>query len=215
MKLLGFVFLAALVPALGCGVAEGELEQVEAREQVGTQEQALTRRLTATPANVEILRFGCYDESSPPRLRANCLSAENTLEGSRLNTPCKRAVGANDIEVGTAVGSSCDWNGQCVDFVKGMARDFRSTPNWLQGDNVVASGTANPGDAVATFSGGRYDMGHTGIFMSYLRNDAGAIVGFRMADQNWGVRAVTKHEFRKTSSGKLDADIYYFVRVTE
>ncbi len=85
-KVLGFALVAALAPAIGCGGAEGELEQVQAQEQLGSQEQALTHRLTATPANVEILRFGCYDENSPPRLRWDCLAAEKTRDGSHLNT---------------------------------------------------------------------------------------------------------------------------------
>lgn len=213
-KVLGFAFLAALAPLIGCGGAEGGLEEVQAQEQLGSQEQALTHRLVATPANVEILRFGCYDGSSPPRLRWDCLDAAKTSDGSHLNTQCKRQVGANDVEIGTWLGY-CYWGGQCVDFVKGMSRDHRQTAQWIQGDNVIAAGTANPGDIIATFSGGQYNGGHVGVFMSYLRNDAGAIIGFRMADQNWGVQAATKHEFYRTSSGKLDADIYYFVRVND
>jgi hypothetical protein len=88
----------------------------------------------------------------------------------------------------------------------------------MKGDNVVASGTANPGDAVATFdSSGIYNYAHSGIFMSYIRNDAGAIVGFRMADQYGENRntLVTKHEVRKGYSGGADADIYYFIRVND
>ena len=71
MKALGYVFLAALVTAAGCGVPEDELEPVQAEEQLSSQEQGVTRRLTVGPDNVEILRFGCYDGSSPPQPRRN------------------------------------------------------------------------------------------------------------------------------------------------
>lgn len=214
MKALGYVLFAALVPVFGCGAPEDALDTVRAEEQLRSQEQGLARRLTVGPENVEILRFGCYDESSPPRLRWNCLDAANDLDGSHLNTLCKRQIGANDTELGTN-GGSCDYNGQCVDFVKAITRDHDPTSSWIQGDNVIVAGTANPGDAIATFTSGRYDMGHTGIFMSYLRNSAGAIIGFRMADMNWGTNAVTKHEFYRTGSGTSDADRYSFIRVND
>lgn len=217
MKALGFVCLAALLPAVGCGVDAGELEQdpAQVQEQVGTKEQGLMHRLTATDANVDILRFGCYDDSSTPRLKWNCSDSTNNKDGSHLVTGCQRQVGTNDTEIGTNLGY-CYWGGQCVDFVKGMTHDTRQTAYWNKGDNVVASGSANPGDAVATFdSAGNYNSGHTGIFMSYLKDSAGHIVGFRMADQNWGVQAITKHEFRKGYSGHADADIYYFIRVND
>ncbi len=214
MKVLGYVFLAALVPAFGCGVPEDELETVQPEEQLSSQEQGLQHRLTVGPENVEILRFGCYDGSSPPRLSWKCPDAANTLDGSHLNTLCKRQIGSNDTELGTNAGF-CDYNHQCVDFVKAITRDHDPTSSWIQGDNVIAAGTANPGDAIATFTSGRYDSGHTGIFMSYLRNSAGTIIGFRMADMNWGTAAVTKHEFYRTGSGTSDADRYSFIRVND
>ena len=208
--------LAAFVPGLGCAVA-GDADDA----QLGSQEQALLVRLTATTFNSNILKNGCYDSSSPERLKWDCTATSNTDDGSHLSVGCKRQTGSNDTQVGTPDGS-CTWDSlddECVAFVKGVTKNLTPSSSWRRGANVIEAGSANQGDAIATFSDEFTYSGHTGIFMRYTFNSASARDGFMMADQNWGdglssTSWVTKHRFGVEMSGNADANHYYFVQVS-
>lgn len=80
-------------------------------------------------------------------------------------------------------GTSYDLRGECVALVVALTDLSYPTKNWIRGDDA-SLGTLLPGAPVATFSGDTYDGQHTGVFVSYIRSDSGAIVGMYLIDQN-------------------------------
>lgn len=176
---------------------ESELEGEEAL----TLAAGSLHRIYATDANLHKLRNGCFGDGT---FDWDCPS---NLDGHNANFVHKKRVGANSVEVADNGGTY--W-GECVSLVKAATKNNTVTGNWRQGSGVFSG--LRSGTAIATFSGGRY-VGHTAIFLSYVKNSAGATIGIRIADQNWGARIVKRHVLYKSGSGHADADAYYAVLV--
>jgi hypothetical protein len=115
--------------------------------------------------------------------------------------------------------------GECVSSVKALSGSNAVTDDWVAGVNVVSSGSASQGTAIATFPSGSYS-GHCAFFDSYVTT-GGVITGIKVWDQNWyyidlnsnGIQdygeGVFGHHIISTSGGTLvtDADNYYVITV--
>ena len=112
------------------------------------------------------------------------------------------------------IGNPSTGTAWCVDAVKSLSNNFRSTTYWVKGGQVTAGGVS-PGVIIATFnSSGKYS-GHVAVFKRYIRNSAGTITGIEVWDQNWSSPydyMFRKHVLYKTGTGLADADSYYWVK---
>lgn len=217
-KALWMALGASALFAAGCGVADvdgvlTEAEELQAdrdyqldyvpSEELGSTRQAVVHRLMVPAGNLDKIINACMDGNY---IKWNC--ADTVNDGLGLNVACSTQVGTNHTRVDD---NYCGYDGECVSFVKGVTHNNTTTSGWGKGASVFDN--LAPGTVVATFfNGGSYE-GHVGVFLRYVRNDAGAIIGFRIADQNWYARAVTKHTIYKSGTGTANADAYFAVLV--
>lgn len=158
-------------------------------------------RIYATTGNLYKFNHGCFGGGT---FDWDCAS---DLDGHHASFTHKTRVGTNSTEVADNGGTY--W-GECVSLVKAATKNNTTTSGWVEGAGVFTG--LRSGTAIATFSSGHYD-GHTAIFLGYVKNSAGAKVGIRIADQNWGARVVKRHVLYRTGSGVADADRYHAILV--
>nr|HEX4315852.1 BPSL0067 family protein [Kofleriaceae bacterium] len=204
-----FVLAASSTGCLSDGTDPDDHDLVDGETMVEVPEQpepaAVTadalHRIYATDANLNIFRHGCFSDTTFD------WSCSSHLDGDHANFTHKERVDGNDVEVGD--NSSLFW-GECVSLVKAATKNNTTTSGWVEGAGVFTG--LRSGTAIATFPGGHYD-GHTAIFLGEVKNSAGAVVGMRIADQNWGARVVKRHVIYRTGSGVLNANSYHAILV--
>ena len=114
-------------------------------------------------------------------------------------------------------------NEQCVSLAKAAVGAAGSVHEWRRGVGALA-GTLKPGTPVATFldrygrktdryaGGGNGTPGahldHAGIFQSYIRDKAGAIIGMNIAEQYKGSHGVHSHAYYNRGWGEGNASNY-------
>lgn len=175
---------------------------VELDMPVSVEASTTLHRILATPHNLETFRHGCYHDVVI--LDWSCAAG---IDGRNAGFDVKREVPTNATE--TADNHGFEW-GQCVSLVKAATKSNVLTGDWRPGAGVfdgLASGTA-----IATFPGGHYD-GHTAIFLRYVKDSGGHVIGIRVADQNWNGMTVKRHLIRRSGTGVVNADNYRAVLV--
>ena len=146
--------------------------------------------------------------------------------GGRRNNAAA-AFGA-DIGGGSGVASDAGMhlrtlNEQCVSLAKAAVGATGSVREWHRGVGALA-GTLKPGTPVATFldaygrqvnryaNGGTGAMGahldHAGVFQSYIRDQAGKIVGMNIAEQYKGSHGAHSRAYYNRGWGESNAANY-------
>ncbi|XP_046443519.1 uncharacterized protein LOC124193637 [Daphnia pulex] len=105
--------------------------------------------------------------------------------------------------------SLCDpWGtycGECVSFYKVCSDDTRTTSSWVQGQKVRGASLAF-GTGIATFTNGKYDSGHTAIYVGQ------SSTGIDVWDQ-WVGQPVHQRTLRfDSTSYQNDGDNFYVIQ---
>jgi len=153
-------------------LADGETVVEVSDEQPELVAESALHRIYATAGDLNKFNHGCFSGGT---FDWDCSS---NLDGHHADFTHKMRVGSNNTEVADNGGGY--W-GECVSLVKAATKNNTTTSGWIEGAGVFTG--LRSGTAIATFSGGHY-LGHTAIFLGYVKNGAGATIGMRIADQN-------------------------------
>jgi hypothetical protein len=194
--------IAAEIAAAGDHDLAADETMVETTdEQPETIAASSLHRIYATDGNLFKLNHGCFGGGT---FDWDCSS---NLDGHDAAFTHKTRVGTNSTEVADNFGGF--W-GECVSLVKAATKNNTTTGGWVEGAGVFTG--LRSGTAIATFSSGHY-IGHTAIFLGYVKNASGSTIGIRIADQNWGARLVKRHALYRSGTGVADADRYHAILV--